>query len=153
MAKIISFIFRIVLGVIFLFAGLAKISDPVRFIITIREFRLFPETIVPFTAVFLPWLEFLLGLFLILGLFYRSSSLLLAFVNMIFTFAILSVIVRGFEISCGCFGLFADIMKLPDRADLTAIIRNIIFISMCLYIFFVKTTVISVENYINEWNK
>lgn len=150
MAATLSFIFRIIIGIIFLSAGLAKISDPIRFIFTLREFRLFPEVIVPFTAVYLPWLEFILGLFMILGILYRASSLILACLNIIFGFAILSVIIRGMEIDCGCFGLLADILKIPDLADTKALIRNLLFIGICLYIFWIKKTVISLENYINK---
>jgi uncharacterized membrane protein YphA (DoxX/SURF4 family) len=75
MAAALSFIFRIILGGIFLFAGMAKISDPVRFLLTLREFRLFPEISIRFLAVYLPWLEFALGLFLILG-FLSAGSIL-----------------------------------------------------------------------------
>jgi len=151
MAATISFIFRIIVGGIFLLAGLAKISDPVRFLLTLREFQLFPEVIIRFLAVYLPWLEFILGLFILLGILYRTSSLMLAFLNAVFTLAILSVIIRGIDIDCGCFGLLADILKIPDSADIKAVIRNLLFIGMCLYIFFVKDTVISIENYVRGY--
>ena len=150
MAATVSFIFRIIVGGIFLFAGLAKISDPARFILTLREFDLFPDMAVRFAAVYLPWLELLLGLFIILGLLYRTSSLMLACLNIMFTFAILSVIIRGKEVDCGCFGLLADMLKLPDMADWKAVIRNLVFIGMCLYIFSVRKTVISLESYIKK---
>lgn len=146
----ISFLFRVIPGVIFTVAGLAKISDPVRFLLTLREFQLFPEAIVRFLAVYLPWLEFVIGLFLILGLLYRTSALMLACMNLTFTIAILSVIIRGMEIDCGCFGLLADVLKLPDAADFKAVIRNAIFIGMCLYVFRAKGTVVSLEGYINR---
>jgi uncharacterized membrane protein YphA (DoxX/SURF4 family) len=151
MAATISFIFRIIVGGIFLLAGLAKISDPVRFLLTLREFQLFPKVIIRFLAVYLPWLEFILGLFIILGILYRTSSLMLACLNAVFTLAILSVIIRGIDIDCGCFGLLADILKIPDSADIKAVIRNLLFIGMCLYIFFVKDTVISIENYVRGY--
>lgn len=150
MAAIVSFVFRIVVGGIFLIAGLAKISDPVRFLLTLREFDLFPEGIVRFLAVYIPWLEFILALFIMLGILYRTSSLMLAFLITIFTLAILSVIIRGMEIDCGCFGLLADVLKIPDSADGKAVIRNIIFTGMCFYIFFGKKTFLSIENYIKE---
>jgi uncharacterized membrane protein YphA (DoxX/SURF4 family) len=149
MAAVFSFLFRLIIGGIFLFAGLAKISDPIRFILTLREFQLFPEIIIPFLAIYLPWLEFLLGLFLLLGILYRTSSLVLACLNAVLSCAILSVILRGIDIDCGCFGLLADILKIPDLADIRAVLRNILFIGMCLYIFWVKKTVISLESYIN----
>ncbi len=150
MAAAFSLLFRILLGLIFLFAGIAKISDPVRFIFTLREFNLFSEAVIPFMALYLPWLEFILGLFLILGLLYRASSFLLACLNTMFAIAILTVVVRGMEIDCGCFGMFADILKIPDSADIKAVIRNVIFIGISVYIFIVKKTLFSLENYLRK---
>jgi uncharacterized membrane protein YphA (DoxX/SURF4 family) len=147
---IISFILRIIIGGIFLVSGLAKISDPVRFLLTLREFRLFPESIVPFTSVFLPWLEFFLGLSVVLGVLHRTSALMLAGLNILFIIALGSVIVRGFEVDCGCFGLVADILKLPDMADWKAVVRNVIFVMLCTGIFAIDKTVISLEGYIKE---
>ena len=102
MAAAMSLLFRILVGGIFLLAGLAKISDPARFILTLRKFELFPDLSIRFLAIYLPWLEFVLGLFIILGLLYRTSSLILACLNAAFTLAILSVIIRGIEVDCGC---------------------------------------------------
>ena len=150
MAAAFSLLFRILLGLIFLFAGIAKISDPVRFIFTLREFNLFSEAVIPFMALYLPWLEFILGLFLILGLLYRASAFLLACLNTMFAIAILTVVVRGMEIDCGCFGMLADILKIPDSADIKAIIRNVIFIGISVYIFIVKKTLFSLENYLKK---
>lgn len=150
MSAAISFIFRIIIGGIFLVSGLAKISDPVRLIFTLRDFKLFPEIIVPFTAIYLPWLEFILGLLIIVGLLYRTSSLMLACLNFIFMLAILSVIVRGIEVDCGCFGLLADMLKIPDMADMKAVIRNMLFIGMSIYIFKTKGTLFSLENYFKK---
>ena len=150
MAAAFSLLFRILLGLIFLFAGIAKISDPVRFIFTLRQFNLFSEAVIPFMALYLPWLEFILGLFLILGLLYRASAFLLACLNTMFAIAILTVVVRGMEIDCGCFGMFADILKIPDSADIKAVIRNVIFIGISIYIFIVKKTLFSLENYLKK---
>ena len=150
MAAAFSLLFRILLGLIFLFAGIAKISDPVRFIFTLRQFNLFSEAVIPFMALYLPWLEFILGLFLILGLLYRASAFLLACLNTMFAIAILTVVVRGMEIDCGCFGMFADVLKIPDSADIKAVIRNVIFIGISIYIFIVKKTLFSLENYLRK---
>lgn len=151
MSAVLSFICRVLIGGVFLVAGIAKIADPVRFLFTLREFRLFPEAFfAPFLAIYLPWLEFILGLFLVLGLLHRTSSLMLACLNGMFTVAILSVIMRGMEIDCGCFGLLADVLKLPDMADMKAVLRNLIFVGMCLYIFVTRETVLSLEGYIRR---
>jgi len=152
MAAALSLLFRILMGLIFLIAGLAKILDPGRFMLTIREFKLFPETVIPFLALYLPWLEFVLGLFLMIGLLYRPSALLLACLNTLFVIAILTVIVRGMEIDCGCFGFLADTLNIPNSADMKTVVRNLFFIVMCLYIFFAKRTLVSLDDY-RQWNR
>jgi uncharacterized membrane protein YphA (DoxX/SURF4 family) len=152
MAEFLSFIFRVVPGGIFLIAGLAKISDPARFLLTLRELELFPGSIDRLLAVYLPWLEFVLGLFLLLGILHRTSALLLALVNIFFIGAIISLRIRGIEIDCGCFGLLADILKLPDKADFRAVIRNLLFAGMCLYVFQAKNSLFSLEGYLRKRN-
>lgn len=144
---------RIIIGAIFLISGLAKISDPARFILTLREFRLFPEVIVPFTAIWLPWFELLLGLCVLVGLLHRTSALILACLNAGFLAAIVSVIVRGIVVDCGCFGMLADMLGLPDMADMKAVIRNIFFIGLCLLISFSRSEVLSLQGYIRKGGK
>jgi uncharacterized membrane protein YphA (DoxX/SURF4 family) len=152
MTSSLSFVFRIIIGGIFLISGLAKISDPIRFMLTLREFRLIPEIIVLSTAIYLPWLEFILGLFILVGIMHRTASLILSCLIGSFTLAIASVILRGIEVDCGCFGLLADMLKLPDMADYKAVIRNVIFIGICFSIFKIKKTQFSLEGYIRKSN-
>jgi uncharacterized membrane protein YphA (DoxX/SURF4 family) len=152
MTASLSFVFRSIVGGIFLISGLAKISDPVRFILTLREFRLFPEIIVPFTAIYLPWLEFILGLCIVVGIMHRTAALMLSCLIGAFTLAIVSLIFRGIEVDCGCFGLLADMLKLPDMADYKAVIRNCIFIGFCLSIYKTEKTRFSLEDYILNGN-
>ena len=150
MSDLLAFSFRVVLGGVFLVAGLAKISDPVRFLLTLREFELFPESIIRFLAVYLPWLEFVVGLFLLLGILQRTSALLLALLNIFFVGAIGSLLVRGIAIDCGCFGLLADILRLPDKADVWAVLRNLLFAGMSLYVFRTRNSLFSLEGYIRK---
>ena len=143
----VTTVFRLVVGGMFLVSGLAKIADPVRFLLTLREFQLLPGALESFLAVYLPWLEFILGLCLVLGILHRTASLLIAGLNGAFIVAIGSVMVRGIEVDCGCFGLLADVLHLPDLADGKAIIRNLILIGMCLQIFRSDVTMWALEGY------
>ena len=136
---------RIVLGGLFLISGIAKILDPIRFLFTLRAFRLLPGIFEPFLALFLPWFEVVLGLFILLGLFLRTASLMLGCLNFLFMMAIVSVMLRGFEIDCGCFGLIADILPLPDMADYRAVVRNLILIGMSAYLYRSQGTLFSVD--------
>ncbi|MBI5102710.1 MAG: DoxX family membrane protein [Nitrospirae bacterium] len=148
MASVILILARLLIGGIFLISGLAKISDPARFILTLREFRLFPEVIVPLAAIWLPWLEVLLGLCVLLGILQRTSALLLACLNAGFLAAIVSVMARGIVVDCGCFGMLADMLGLPDMADMKAVVRNVVIIGLCLLIFFSTNKGLSLEGYI-----
>ena len=55
------------------------------------------------TAVVLPWLELLLGLFLILDLWLPGAVLVANTLFIVFLGAIALNIARGLDIDCGCF--------------------------------------------------
>ena len=148
--EMISFLLRVTIGGIFTVSGLSKIADPISFYSTLMGFRILPDFLLNFAAVFLPWLELLLGLSVVLGVLYTTGALMLAALNTAFALAIVSVIARGIDIDCGCFGLLADILHIPDKADWTAIVRDMIFTAMSYYIFHVKTTMFSLENYLRK---
>lgn len=131
----LAVLFRLVVGCIFLISGLAKIADPVRFLLTLREFQLLPRALESFFAVYLPWLELVLGLCMVLGILHRTAALLIAGLNGFFIIAIGSVMARGIEVDCGCFGLLADVLHLPDLADGKAIVRNLILMGACIHVF------------------
>lgn len=65
---------------------------------TLMGFRLFPDPVLPITTLLVPWLEFLLGLCLILGLLVRTAALMLFWLNILFSVAIILVILRGIEL-------------------------------------------------------
>jgi hypothetical protein len=58
---------------------------------------------IPVTAVVLPWLELLLGLFLILDLWLGGAVLVANVLFIVFLAAIALNIARGLDIECGCF--------------------------------------------------
>ena len=144
----LTVLFRLIVGGIFLISGIAKIADPVRFLLTLREFQLLPGALESFLAVYLPWLEFLLGLCVVLGVLHRTASLMIAGLNGFFIIAIGSVMARGIEVDCGCFGLLADALHLPDLADGKAIVRNLVLMGMCVHIFRSESLTGTVEGYI-----
>jgi uncharacterized membrane protein YphA (DoxX/SURF4 family) len=144
----LAVLFRFIVGGIFLVSGLAKLADPVRFLLTLREFQLLPGMLESFLVVYLPWLEFLLGLCVVLGVLHRTSALLIAGLNGFFIVAIGSVMARGIVVDCGCFGLLADVLHLPDLADGKAIVRNLVLMGMCLHIFRSQALTWTMEEYI-----
>ena len=82
---------RLFLGGLFIYMGISKIADPVMFLKQVRLYDMLPESPPYFlngTAVFLPWLEVVCGVALILGVGIRGSALSIAGMLAVFTPAI-----------------------------------------------------------------
>lgn len=94
---------RIIVGGILIYASIYKIMDPAQFAKTIWYYHLVPGSLINFEAIFLPWLEFVCGLALIAGFWYRGAVLWSNILMVIFIAALASTIARGIDIDCGCF--------------------------------------------------
>lgn len=94
---------RIILGGLFIYAGITKITHLHAFAKIINNYQLLPDTLVYIAAAVLPWIEILSGLFLVSGLFKRTAALLLSTLLLVFIIAISINLVRGLNFDCGCF--------------------------------------------------
>lgn len=94
---------RLLLGGLFLVLSFDKIQHPRLFAEALVGYDLFPMFTVPSLALFVPWVEFLGGLFLVLGLLSRGSALLLLGLSTAFGLISLITLLRGLETECGCF--------------------------------------------------
>jgi putative oxidoreductase len=103
-AKTIRALVRIALGGLFIFAGATKAYDPGTFAMEIQRYNLIPWLPGALAAVYLPWLEILVGALLVVKRFERGALLLITCLLLVFTFALASATVRGLGIDCGCFG-------------------------------------------------
>jgi uncharacterized membrane protein YphA (DoxX/SURF4 family) len=108
----ISLGLRLLLGLTFLFAGVDKISDPAAFARAIENYRLITGTPAVVLATVLPWIELLCGLTVLSGLYLRGSSLLLLVMLSAFTLAVMTGLIRGLDISCGCFTLDPNVNRI-----------------------------------------
>lgn len=99
----VAMIARLVLGLVFVIASADKLHDPAPFAASIANYRIMPPTAGLLVATVLPWIEVMCGLALIFGIALRGSSLLLASLLVVFTAAVISGLLRGLDISCGCF--------------------------------------------------
>jgi len=101
---IIVLVVRVALGALFVTAGALKIGHFDLFASEIAGFQLLPHAVIAPLALLLPFVEVLLGAYLILGLFTRAAGWFAAFELALFAAAIASAVVRGISTSCGCFG-------------------------------------------------
>lgn len=97
---------RIFVGGIFVIAGFFKLTDPIEnFRGMITAYGVVPYVLVTPISLFLPWLEFLAGVFLIVGYFPRWAAAFLGVCSISFVILILSAKSIGtLPESCGCFG-------------------------------------------------
>ena len=95
---------RLVLGFIFIYAGMEKISDPEGFAKAINNYKLLPFSIINILAIILSWIEVVAGMLLIFGLAVKENAFIISSLLGVFIIAIAVSLIRGLNIDCGCFG-------------------------------------------------
>jgi len=100
----IGLLARLVVGGVWVVAGVLKLPDPTENVRTVRAYQILPESVVPVVGHVLPILEILVGACLLLGLLTRVAAAVSALMQLAFIIGIASVWARGLSIDCGCFG-------------------------------------------------
>jgi len=95
---------RILLGGVFVVAGVLKVPDPAAAVRAVRAYRLLAEPLVAPVAFGLPVIEIAVGLALLAGVFVRTAAIASAVLLVVFIAAVGSAWARGLQIDCGCFG-------------------------------------------------
>ncbi len=95
-------LFRIVLALIFLIAGGSKIAHPWVFVHTVEGYHMLPGSLARPFGLALPWLEVILALYLLVGLFTRLAAIVTGVVLAMFLFALSVQLVNGHTGDCGC---------------------------------------------------
>lgn len=91
------------LGILFVGASLHKIADPRAFAVDVATYDILPLALVNVVAVVLPVVELVVGVLLLVGLRVRASALLVAGMMTVFLAALVVALIRGLDMSCGCF--------------------------------------------------
>lgn len=104
MKKTLQRIVAIIVGAVFIYAGILKLRDPLRFASDINNYQMIPWSVGVRFAFYLPWLELLCGLALVFHRLFSGAvaitiALLLAFIG-----ATAWARIHGIDVSCGCFG-------------------------------------------------
>ena len=142
----ISLIFRILLGIVFIYSGSQKIAQPANFAVTIQNYRLLPIELTNMAAIIIPWLEFYCGLFIFIALFRQASAAILSILMIIFSIALISAIFRGLDIYCGCFGGESHVSWFK-------IFEDLILLAMSSYLFFFPPQIASLNGYLVKFGR
>jgi len=95
-------ILRWILGIVFVYSGVAKLIDPETFAVLIDAYGLLPEVLLMPVAVMLPAAEVLTGAGLIADL--RGSLAGITGLLVLFVIILGYGILMGLDVDCGCFG-------------------------------------------------
>ncbi|QTA79664.1 MauE domain-containing protein [Desulfonema limicola] len=132
-------ILRFLLGIVFIYASYDKILNPAAFAKAVFNYQILPDSAVNITALVLPWLELIIGLCLISGIWLPGAAVISTGLLTVFMSTLIFNIIRGLDINCGCFS--TETTEGP--ADMMTVIRDLVFLCISVYlsfkIFFSKT--------------
>lgn len=100
----VTFAARLLVGGVWLVAGLLKLPDLASSVRAVRAYQLLPEAVVPAVGYALPILEVVVGLMLLVGLMVRGAAVVSGVLFVAFIVGISAAWARGLQIDCGCFG-------------------------------------------------
>ena len=137
---------RIFIGLLFVVSSLDKIVDPSAFSRSVADYGLLPSWMPAIIATILPWVELLCGFAVLFGVFLRGSSLLLSAMIAVFTLAVISALLRGLDISCGCF------TQDPAAGHIgwMKVVQNTSLFALTLFLYFSDTTKFTLIEYLQK---
>lgn len=107
---------RFALAALFLFASYDKILAPPAFAKVVYQWQVGGAIFSNLVAVMLPWVELILGLLLLAGIWTREAALVVAGLLLSFNLAAISVLARGIDVeNCGCTSVAAPGPQSPFR--------------------------------------
>ncbi len=133
-ASWLSLIGRIVVGQVFIFAGLMKVTDPQSVAMSIITFDVISkdnETLISLAAHIVPWMEIVAGLLLVMGLFTRAAASVILLMLAGFVALVLHALNQDHPVICSCFGK----LKLLCEAEITEcnLVQNGILALLALF--------------------
>jgi len=126
---------RTCVAIIFIYASIDKIVNPAEFSEIVYNYRLVPVFANNLFSLWLPWLEFVCGIFLLFGIWELASISLIAVLMLIFLSAICANMVRGIDIVCGCFVTHDKVIKSVFSYIIRDIVIFILVAAVCLVSF------------------
>lgn len=98
-----DFVLRFALGLVLFYASADKLLHPQDFAALVAGYHVLPAALVNPVAVWLPWLELLLGLCLVSGQWCEGAAALTAGLFAAFWLLLIVSYFRGIDVVCGCF--------------------------------------------------
>lgn len=122
---------RVILGSVFIYSGIVKSASPIQFADSIASYNILSPYFINLVATSLPLLEIACGFFVLTGFYIRVGLLTIFAMLAVFTAALLSAIIRGLSIECGCFGESSWLEANPWIASS----RDLVLLAMAGYLY------------------
>jgi uncharacterized membrane protein YphA (DoxX/SURF4 family) len=111
---------RVAAAAVWLAAGGAKLADLEHFHAQVDQYQLLPGSLEAPFAYTLPFVELLVGLYLLAGLLTRVAAIVACALMVLFLIAQAQAWARGLSLDCGCFGTLTH-----ERVGLWTILRDV----------------------------
>ena len=142
---------RVLLGVVWVWAAVAKMGDPAVSVRAVRAYELLPEWLAKGVGYGLPFLEIGLAVLLIAGLATRLAAVLSSTLLVVFLVGIISAAARGLQIECGCFGGGGQLGAGQSTAYTGEILRDAGLLVVSLFLVWAYRTRFAVDNLIRSY--
>ena len=123
---------RFILGGVFVYASFDKILHPAAFAEAVYNYQILPDKLINLTAIVLPCLELVLGIFLIINLWMPGTVVMSNLLLMMFIGALLFNMARGLNINCGCFSTTA----VESSMNVLTVLRDTSFLAISGYLLY-----------------
>lgn len=140
---------RVFLGALFIIISIEKIADTAAFANSIANYKILSPFLASLVATVLPWVELLCGLCILFGILTRGSSFLMALMLFVFTVAVLTALLRGMDISCGCFTQDPQVGKIGWMK----IAQNLSLFFLSIFLFYSNSSKFTLEQFLQNQTK
>lgn len=123
---------RVIIGGVFVYSSIGKLFSPEEFAKIIYNYDFLPLFLVNIFAITLPYVQFITGVLLIVGVFKKGNSAILIFMIVVFLIALIQAYIRGLDINCGCFSLDTEGSK---NDIMQRIVEDVILLIPALIVF------------------
>jgi hypothetical protein len=127
-----SFLFhgaRWILGGVFIYASYDKILHPAAFSKIVYNYQILPDNLINLTALVLPMLELIMGIFFWIGIWLPGSVMLSNILLVSYMGALTLNLARGLDINCGCFSTSSG-----SSINLASILWDAAFLLLSVYL-------------------
>lgn len=94
----------VLVGAVLLSTGFIHASQPYYFVHTVSSYEVLPAWAAGVVGIWLPYFQIVVALCMVLRIVERTALILASALFAVFAISQVSVLVRGLEIDCGCFG-------------------------------------------------